>query len=250
MKLRIVLVACLAFAAALSLAGCGGGKSEGKEGDEPRELKFTLTNEGCSPATVKTGTGPTKFVVTNKDTTSVSELELLEGNHVLGEVENIKPGSTRSFTVSLQPGTFELYCPGGTKNESGKLTAEGKAPPRPTPVPGPQTDVKVSMKDFSIEPSLATAKSGMITFDVRNTGPTIHELVVVKTDVPVNALPVKEHLVDEDDTRLKHLDEVEDLEIDARVAFTVGLLPGKYALICNIASHYEQGMRSEFTVTN
>ena len=248
MKRRYTLyTACALLLIAIAVAACGGGSGD-KESDEPKELKFTLTAEGCSPATVKTETGPTKFTVSNNNAASVTELELLAGNRVLGEVENVKPGITRSFTVTLQPGTFELYCPGGTKNESGKLTATGEAPAGPTPVPGPQTDVKVSMKDFSIEPSVLTAKSGMVTFDVRNAGPTTHELVVVKTDVPVNALPVKDHEVDEEDPRLKHVDEVENLEIDARVAFTVGLLPGKYALICNISTHYEQGMRSEFTV--
>jgi uncharacterized cupredoxin-like copper-binding protein len=249
MKLRTTLIAASALALVALAVACGGGSGD-KESDETPEIKVNLTTEGCTPANVKAKTGPAKFVVTNKDAPAVSELEVLEGNHVLGEVENVKPGVTRSFTLVLQPGTFALSCPGGTKSADGKLSVTGKAPPRPTPVPGPQTSVKVSMKDYVIEPSVVSAPSGMVTFDVRNTGPTIHELVVVKTDVPANALPVKEGLVDEEDPRLKHLDEVEDLEVDARVAFTVGLLPGKYALICNITGHYALGMRSEFTVTN
>ena len=175
----VLSIAALCMVAAAAVA-CGGG-SDDKQGDEPTEVKVALTVEGCSPAAIKTKTGPTKFVVTNNNAPSVSELELLDGKRVLGEVENIKPGTSRSFTISLQPGTFEMLCPGGTKTESGKLTATGKAPPKPTPVPGPTTSVKVSMNDYTIVPNIKTAPAGTFNIDVRNTGPTTHELVIIRT---------------------------------------------------------------------
>lgn len=252
MNLRHLFVLTLSAAAIFGAIACGGSddkKGEGGE-DEPTEVKVVLTNDGCTPATIKTKTGPTKFLVSNKDAASVTELEILEGNHVLGEVENIKPGVSRSFTISLQPGTFEMYCPGGSKSERGKLTATGKAPPKPTPVPGPTTSVKVSMNDFTISPNVKTAPAGTFNIDVRNTGPTTHELVIIRTDLAADKLPIKDNLADEDDSRLKHVDEVEDLEVDATVAYTVGLTPGHYVFICNIATHYGLGMYSEFTVTN
>ena len=252
MKLRNLFFLTFAAVAIFGAVACGGGSDDNKGeggGEEPAEVKVALTNDGCTPATINAKTGPTKFIVSNKDAASVTELEILEGNHVLGEVENVKPGVSRSFTISLQPGTFEMYCPGGTKSERGKLTATGKAPPRPTPVPGPTTSVKVSMSDYTITSNITTAPAGTFNIDVRNTGPTTHELVIIRTDLAADKLPVKDNLADEDDKRLTHVDEVEDLEVDATVAYTVGLTPGHYVFICNIAGHYGLGMRSEFTVT-
>jgi uncharacterized cupredoxin-like copper-binding protein len=250
MNLRHLIFLTIASAAIFGAIACGGSgdkKSEGGE-EEPAEVKVALTTDGCSPATINTRTGPTRFIVSNSNAPAVSELEILDGNHVLGEVENIKPGVSRSFTISLQPGTFEMYCPGGARSERGKLTAIGKAPPKPTPVPGPTTSVKISMNDYNISPSVTTAPSGTLSIDVRNTGPTTHELVIIRTDLAADQLPIRDNLADEEDKRLVHVDEVEDLEVDATVAYTVGLTPGHYVFICNIAGHYGLGMRTEFTV--
>jgi uncharacterized cupredoxin-like copper-binding protein len=246
--------AVFALSAVLVLAAgavaCGGGSGDDKgDSDKPQEIKVALTVDGCTPATIKAKTGPTKFVVTNNNAPFVTELELLDNNHVLGEVENVKSGVTRSFTVSLQPGTYDLVCPGGDKTPKGKLTATGKAPPRPTPVPGPTTALKVSMKDYAIVTSLTTAPAGTFNIDVSNSGPATHEFVIIRTDLKADALPVKDGLADEDDKRLTHVDEVEDVEIDAKIAYTVGLTPGHYVFICNISGHYGLGMRTDFTVT-
>src|ERR1700704_5881651 len=98
MKFRQALLSIAALSlVAAGVMACGG--SDDKKSDEPTEVKVALTVEGCSPATIKTKTGPTKFVVTNNNAPAVSELEILEGNYVLGEVENIKPGTSRSFTI-------------------------------------------------------------------------------------------------------------------------------------------------------
>ena len=251
MKVGLWLLPGVLFCAAVMATGCGGGSSEKKAGvEEVQQLAVTLTPDGCTPATINARTGPTKITVTNKGANGVSELEVLDGKRVLGEVENVHPGDTRSFTIVLRPGTFEMLCPGGSKTESGKLAASGKAPAEPTPVPGPQTDVKVALADFTIGPGPASAPAGTLNFDVRNAGPTAHELVVIRTALAATELPVKDGTVDEEDKRMQHIDEVEDLEKDSRVTFSVGLTPGHYVLVCNIKDHYTQGMRADFVVSN
>ena len=47
---------------------------------------------------------------------------MIKGDRILGEVENIVPGFSGDFALTLQPGTYELYCPNGDSAERGTLT--------------------------------------------------------------------------------------------------------------------------------
>ncbi len=55
--------------------------------------------------------------------------------------------------------------------------------------------------------------------------------------------------VDEEGEGVTHIDEVEDIAGGSSESLTVKLDAGKYVLICNLPSHYEQGMHTGFTVT-
>ena len=44
----------------------------------------------------------------------VTELEILDGETILGETENLTDGLSGSFTLTLEQGEYTLYCPGGT----------------------------------------------------------------------------------------------------------------------------------------
>lgn len=113
---------------------------------------------------------------------------------------------------------------------------------------------------WSVTASATSAKAGDVTFKVKNAGTTVHELVVLKTDVAFDQLPV----VDAGDppapvtTGANKIDEANnvgetgdpDLEAGASRTFTVkGMTAGHYVLVCNIAGHYSQGMRAAFTVS-
>ena len=88
--------------------------------------------------------------------------------------------------------------------------------------------------------------AGSITFTVSNTGTQIHEFVVVKTDLKADALAVVDNKIDE--SVLTPVDEIEDIAVGANPRLTVDLAAGHYVLLCNIESHYEQGMRADFDV--
>jgi high-affinity iron transporter len=80
------------------VAGCGGdGSSAGSSSSsgEGRTVKVTLTDSGC-PASLNLQAGPTTFEVTNDGADAVSEFEILEGDRILGEVENLAPGLSGS----------------------------------------------------------------------------------------------------------------------------------------------------------
>jgi iron uptake system component EfeO len=50
---------------------------------------------------------------------------VIKDKRILGEVENVADGLTAHFSLTLQPGEYELYCPNGTTQERGTLTVTG-----------------------------------------------------------------------------------------------------------------------------
>ena len=51
---------------------------------------------------------------------------MIKDKRILGEVENLAAGLSGEFSLTLQPGTYELYCPNGTTAERGTLTVTGE----------------------------------------------------------------------------------------------------------------------------
>jgi iron uptake system component EfeO len=117
------IAASLAIGAAL-VAGCG------ESDDAPAgatKLSFKLTDAGCDPAQAKAPAGPVTFDVTNDGAAGVTELEVLDGDTILGEKENLSDGLSGSFTLTLDAGSYTLYCPGGDSAERGTLTVTGRS---------------------------------------------------------------------------------------------------------------------------
>jgi iron uptake system component EfeO len=111
----------------LVLAGCGSSGSSGGASSGARHVKVALTGQGCSPAQLKVASGPTTFDVSNDGAGAVTEFEILKGSRIVGEVENVAAGLNRSFSLTLQPGTYTTYCPGGKGASKGTLTVTGAA---------------------------------------------------------------------------------------------------------------------------
>jgi uncharacterized cupredoxin-like copper-binding protein len=112
--------------------------------------------------------------------------------------------------------------------------------------------IATTEKDFAIELDETSADAGDVTFDIHNDGPSAHEFVVFSTDLPEDDLPTTEEngatIVDEEGTGIELVDEVEDIAVDEDAQLTIDLDSGTYVLICNLPSHYEQGMHTTFTV--
>jgi iron uptake system component EfeO len=113
-----------------ALASCGGsepaGPGAGHAAPGPRTVEVKLTDAGCDPAAIKLDAGRTTFKVTNAGTGRVSELEVLSGQRILGEKENLVAGLSGSFTLDLEPGEYAMSCPGGTAAATGVVTVGGK----------------------------------------------------------------------------------------------------------------------------
>jgi iron uptake system component EfeO len=113
-----LLVAALA---AVSLAACGN-DDEDKGG---RKVTVELTDAGCSPLKLRIPAGPTTFEATNGGTDKATEFEVLQGDRVLGEKENITEGLSGSFSLDLDPGRYQIWCGQGTPK--GVLDVTGQA---------------------------------------------------------------------------------------------------------------------------
>ena len=108
---------------AIAAAGCGGASGDAPPG--ARTMSFELTDAGCEPHDAKAPAGPLVFEVENAGTSKVTEFEVLDGDTIVGEKENLADGLSGSFSLDLEPGRYTLYCPGGEK-ERGTLTVTGK----------------------------------------------------------------------------------------------------------------------------
>jgi uncharacterized cupredoxin-like copper-binding protein len=113
------------------------------------------------------------------------------------------------------------------------------------------TPVAVEAGDISeteqyLTPVPESVAAGPTTFTLTNAGNREHEMVVLQTDTPYDQLEVNsEGKVSEDDS----LGEVPETPEGESGSVTLDLEAGAYVLVCNIADHYEQGMRAAFTVT-
>jgi iron uptake system component EfeO len=116
--------AIAATSLALVASGCSspGSGSKGSTGaaaigNKSSTVTIDLTAQGCEPRPAKVPAGPVEFEVTNSGAGSVSEAELRTSDlaHILGEQENLTPGLSGSFSLTIQPGTYKVSCPGASQ---------------------------------------------------------------------------------------------------------------------------------------
>jgi uncharacterized cupredoxin-like copper-binding protein len=110
---------------------------------------------------------------------------------------------------------------------------------------------------MSMTVSPATVPAGKVKFVVTNSGTVIHEMIVLKTKVGFDQLPVADagdppHRVSSGANKVdeaKNVGETGDIAKGKSKSVTLKLKKGPYVLVCNIAQHYGLGMRSAFIVT-
>ena len=110
-----------------------------KKAKDVKVVKVVLTDDGC-PAKLTVKAGPNTFEVSNTGSGSVSEFEILSGDRIIGEVENIAPGLTKAFRLTQAwKQTSGSNCPGGDKRPPASCghrhaapspRAQGRRPPR------------------------------------------------------------------------------------------------------------------------
>jgi iron uptake system component EfeO len=109
MHLRALALPSFIALAALTAAACSS--------DSGETVKVTATNTACTPEKTTVPAKKVSFEVKN-DGNDVTELYVqTKDDKVLGEVENVGPGTSRKLTVTLQPGEYKLVCKPGQKGD-------------------------------------------------------------------------------------------------------------------------------------
>jgi iron uptake system component EfeO len=127
---RITAMAALTTGAAVVAAGCASSSSKPTTTADPGKtttVTVSLTPRGCAPKPAKVTAGDVQFNVANKDADSVSEAELRTSDlsKILGEQENLAPGLSGGFELTVQPGTYKISCPGASQ-QHWTFTVTGK----------------------------------------------------------------------------------------------------------------------------
>jgi len=131
----LVAVAVCSVAACSHSSGSSSPAKPGQPGGT-NAVKVTMANnggkDGCALDTSSVPAGPVTFTVVNASAPGITEMELLSDQRIVGEKENLAPGlDPVSFTVTLDGGSYQLYCPGAS-TEYQTLTVTGRAPAGPT----------------------------------------------------------------------------------------------------------------------
>ncbi len=95
----------------------------------------------------------------------------------------------------------------------------------------------------------SAVKAGVNEFTIKNNGQLKHELLVIRTDLPVNGLPMKDGTgFNEKGSGLTFVGEVSNVQGRATSFLKVDLPPGRYVFACNLPGHYKEGMATEVIV--
>jgi uncharacterized cupredoxin-like copper-binding protein len=106
-------------------------------------------------------------------------------------------------------------------------------------------DVAVHMQDYKVILSVASVKPGTVRFGIKNEGNMEHSFELIKTDLPFDKLPTTGDAKAKEDGLVK---EVKSLGVGKVSVVSADLAAGKYVVICNVAGHYQLGMRAALTV--
>lgn len=115
----------------------------------------------------------------------------------------------------------------------------------------PTADVVARLEDFEIHLSAREVPAGEVVFGLMNDGPTVHELVVARTDRRADDLVLgKDGLsVAEEARGFRVVGEDESVRLSEQDVLDLVLKPGHYVLFCNLEGHYLGGMHTDLDVT-
>jgi uncharacterized cupredoxin-like copper-binding protein len=109
-------------------------------------------------------------------------------------------------------------------------------------------DITGSVAEWEVDVDATTAKAGTVNFTITNDGTIGHEFLIVKSDIAPGEIPVDGNAFPEDASGIEVIDEIGEFAKGTTEPLTVTLEPGSYQLVCNLPSHYANGMFLGFEV--
>jgi uncharacterized cupredoxin-like copper-binding protein len=234
--MRAPVLPTVAVALCLALAGCGKDGGSTASGDK-QKASVTAGDTTCVLSEDHFKAGEIELEVANKgkDVTEVyvyGKGDSGKFDKVVGEVENIAPGTERELDVEVGGGEYEVACKPGQKGDGIRTEIEvsGEAKDHEEAY---DREVEVTATDFAFA-GLAgfTAKAGeKIELKLENDGHTPHNLQVL-------------------DAAGNEVGEVEDVAPGKTGEAVIELeKAGTYTYRCTIDGHADKGMQGTFTVS-
>ncbi len=106
------------------------------------------------------------------------------------------------------------------------------------PPPAGDTAINFVEKDFAIAMDKSTIKAGSITFNIKNTGPSPHNIGVTKEADASKGGGITGPVIKNSDT----------IDSSKTTSITVDLQPGAYNIVCTVPGHVQLGMIVKLTV--
>lgn len=111
------------------------------------------------------------------------------------------------------------------------------------------TQLPIMLDDYRFLHDVTAVPAGEVTFDMKNVGDEVHELIVIKSDMDTAALPPSAARGVVDEAAIgEYVGGWEDVQPGASTSGTLTLAPGRYILLCNLTDHYARGMVSTLQV--
>ena len=196
-------------------------------------IRVISTDTECIPERTTFDAGELTFEVKN-DGDEPTELYVFgEGDKVISEVENVGPGTSRTLTVDLAAGRYELGCKPGQTGDGirAPITVTGDGGKVRAGAQPADREVKLTAVDYSFDLADPKIKRGeTILFEMKNSGDEPHEFEVFFPDDKVMG---------------------EIAETNAGADGTVTLTfeqAGTYRYVCDVDDHQSRGMKGTFTV--
>jgi uncharacterized cupredoxin-like copper-binding protein len=110
--------------------------------------------------------------------------------------------------------------------------------------------VLVVEHDFGVTVSPDAVAAGWVTFHVENRGPSTHELLIDRSNLEPQSLPLLRDTlqIDEHAPALVEVAALEQIRLNSTHDVRVRLTPGHYVLFCNLEGHYLGGMNVSLQV--
>ncbi len=107
-------------------------------------------------------------------------------------------------------------------------------------------NLTVDLKEYSITVSVPTIKAGTVKIGIRNLGTMVHDFDLIRTDLAPDRLPLDTAAAKaKTDVLVKQMTNIAPGRV---TTLSADLQPGHYVIICNVAGHYQLGMRIELKV--
>ena len=149
----------------------------------------------------------------------------------------------RTLATVLGLGLVALSA-GGCGSSGGNDTQATAAAKKPAAVAAVSDGaVRIDLSEWAVKSAVPQVPAGKVHFIATNSGSTEHEMIVIRTDKRASDLGTGARISEKDS-----VGEIGEFGAGKVDSTTLTLKPGHYALICNIAGHYAQGMSTDLEV--